>query len=79
MVPSSRRVFQGNGLFAVFLLIALVVLLLILALILILVLIFLVLLVFTILHKDTSFRPMGHGSIVDRDPGNIHEIISKSC
>ena len=71
--------FQEDSLLAVFLLVALVVLLLILALVLILVLIALVLIIFTILHKDTSFRPMGHGSIVDRDPGNIHEIISKSC
>ena len=30
----------------------------------VLILIALVLIVFTILHKDTSFRPMGHGFIV---------------
>ena len=75
----SRRVLQEDSLLAVFLLVALVVLLLILALILLLVLIALVLIVFTILHKDTSFHPMGHGSIVDGEPGNIHKFISKSC
>ena len=75
----SRRVLREDSLLTVFLLVALVVLLFVLTLVLILILIALVLIVFTILHKDTSFRPMGHGSIVDRDPGNIHEIISKSC
>ena len=74
-----RRVFREEGLLAVFLLVALVVLLLVLALVLILILVALVLIIFTILHKDTSFRPMGHGSIVDEDLRNIHELISKFC
>ena len=75
----SRRVLREDSLLTVFLLVALVVLLFVLALVLILILIALVLIVFTILHKDTSFRPMGHGPIVDRDHENIHEFISKSC